>query len=244
MGSTLAAAGPMVGGAAQGFVQGRQLGTQEAQSRQEMALRAAQEGRAKEEHRLSIQQLGLAIQGELQRQKQQEQMFPKQMENMDYTLRGAKGRTVDPQYAEGLQLPPGLEGLTAGEAENIAAERERARRAAIISSQQEARSDDAMARLKVQQTVMSKRAAWERAAIAEDRAREALQKAMQEFPPVEGEADEPAVVNARAALQRAAREKRRLKADHNAYISQFPEETGMEVIPEEEDELEVPELFK
>ena len=243
MGSTLGNIGPIGGSVAQGIMQGRQAATVEDQSRQEMALRAAAEGRQKEEHRLSIQQSGLAIRGQMQQQAFAEKYNPLQLQGQEYANRNAEGRPADSPYMQGLTEATGTnipQGVSAGEAGTIASLGAGIKRAGMVAATSGGRADDAMARLKVQQTVMSKRAMWQRAAVTYDAAARDLTKALSEFPSVEGEADEPAVVEARNALIRAAREKRRLMGDHNAYISQFPAETGLELIPEEEDVLEAP----
>ena len=98
MGQTLANLGPQMGQAGAGFVQGRQMATQEDQSRQMMALRAAQEGRAKEEHRLSIQQLGLQIQDQQRQAALNQKLDPMRVEQGDQALQG--GRDATPGYED------------------------------------------------------------------------------------------------------------------------------------------------
>jgi hypothetical protein len=103
MGTTLANVGPQAGMAAQGFMQGREARTREDMSRQSIALRAAEEGRAKEQHRFSIQQLGLQIQGMQQAQDQAAQMFPPQLAQAQ---RGTS--PVSPDVRGGLNQIPGV----------------------------------------------------------------------------------------------------------------------------------------
>lgn len=98
MGQTLANLGPQMGQAGQGFIQGRQMATQEDQSRQSMALRAAQEGRQKEEHRLSIQQLGLQIQDQQRQAALNAKLDPMRVEQGDQALQG--GRDATPGYED------------------------------------------------------------------------------------------------------------------------------------------------
>ena len=105
MGQTLANLGPQLGQAGQGFIQGRQMATQEDQSRQMMALRAAQEGRAKEEHRLSIQQLGLQIQDQMRMQQLNAKLDPMRVQQEEYRTRDSGGRQIEPDYAARNELP-------------------------------------------------------------------------------------------------------------------------------------------
>jgi len=73
-----------------------------------MALRAAEEGRSKESHRLNIQQLGLAIQGMQQAQEHASKLFPGQMESQQQGLYG--GRPTTPGAERGLeQAVPGFD---------------------------------------------------------------------------------------------------------------------------------------
>jgi len=139
MGTTLASAGPLVGGAAQGFVQGRQAGTEEATRRQQLALNAAQEGRTKEQHRLNIQQLQLAIQGMQQQQEQAAQLFPGQLEGQQFGLRGHPGAEATVPYRTALGFPE-FQG-TAGEVENLATNRFRARSQDISAARGSAEDD-------------------------------------------------------------------------------------------------------
>lgn len=121
MGTTLANIGPQAGQAAGGFVQGTQLRTQEDQTRQGMALRAAEEGRSKEQHRLNIQQLGLQIQGMQQAQEQASQMFPHELQSAEQ--RNIPGATISPDYLGGLTNVSGAQipaGVTAQQGETIA----------------------------------------------------------------------------------------------------------------------------
>lgn len=116
MGTTLAYAGPQAGQAAQGFIQGRQLRTEEDQIRQGMALRAAEEGRSKESHRLNIQQLGLAINGMMQAQEQASKVNPLIQQGLENNLR--PGEQVSPDYAKVLGFDPATMGdVTTQEAE-------------------------------------------------------------------------------------------------------------------------------
>lgn len=101
MGTTLSHLGPQLGQAAGGFVQGRQLRTQEDETRQGMALRAAEEGRAKESHRLNIQQLGLAIQGLQQAQEFAAKRNPQILEQGEHAAYG--GRQMTPGAESGLE---------------------------------------------------------------------------------------------------------------------------------------------
>ena len=104
MGQTIANLGPQMGQAGQGFIQGRQMATQEDQSRQMMALRAAQEGRAKEEHRLSIQQLGLQIQDQMRMQQLNAKLDPMKVQQEQYQTRDSGGRQIEPDYATRIEV--------------------------------------------------------------------------------------------------------------------------------------------
>lgn len=98
MGSLASQLAPLAGSAAGGYVQGRQMRTQEDQTRQEMALRAAQEGRSKEEHRLSIQQLGLQIQDQQRQAALNQKLDPMRVEQGGQALQG--GRDATPGYED------------------------------------------------------------------------------------------------------------------------------------------------
>lgn len=143
MGATLGRSAPMVGGVAQGIVQGRQLGTQEAQTRQGMALAAAEEGRQKEAHRLQIQQMGLAINGMIQQQEFDQKANPMRLENFGFDNRAAKGRDATDEYSQALGFPD-FQGTT-GEVENLADNQAR-KRAQDIAASRAGSDDDAFQR--------------------------------------------------------------------------------------------------
>ena len=96
---------PLAGAGAEGYLRGQGLRTQEDQNRQGIALKAAEEGRQKESHKINMQQALLAI----QRMQQQMDM---QAEQHPMDMRAHLGRQVSPDFYNALDFrgatPPDL----------------------------------------------------------------------------------------------------------------------------------------
>ena len=216
MGSTLASAGPIAGAAAGGFVQGRQLATEEDRARQQMALQAAEEGRAKETHRLSIQQLGLMISGMQQSQEQASKMFPMQEQMAQFNVRDAGGRPAESEYVKNLPGVPADFGGSRSEAENISNMKLRR----DLDANNNAASNDAWERelIRGQMNFIRTDLTEKRKEVA------ALKKAADALRADDPE--HPDLADMDAELQILIGEQQRLEADYRQFMSDLGQDSG------------------